>query len=220
LIDALSFVFSIGSLLSIRYRRGLDAVRDTRLGQEYSARDLLEGLRWVRGDRFARRACLLNSGTTLLAQALIFIFLAEANRRMFSYLAVGIVLASAGAGGIVGSLAAKFLERWHHGLWLQIQMWIWLIVFSGILFTFTMRHSLRYLFVEIFVLGLSGAIGNLEIDKYLLLRSPDKLLARVVSVNNLMEYCAAAVGPILGGLFVELLGFQGAIYGLMFITDP
>jgi MFS family permease len=204
-VDAFSFLCSIASLVNVKYQKSDDELWIDECDHKYSAKNLLKGLQWVWYDRFARLACLLNAGATLVAQALILIFLAEAERRKLSFLTIGIVLASTGAGGAMGSLAAKRLRRLYRGQWLRIQMWLWLIVFLGVSITITIHHhSLRYLIVEMFFLGLSGAIGNVEIDKYLIERSPSQMLARVASVNSLADFCAYAVGPVLGGLLVQL----------------
>jgi MFS family permease len=54
-----------------------------------------------------------------------------------------------------------------------------------------------------FVIGLTGAIGNVEIDRYLIEHSPGELLGRVTSVGSLLDFCAFAVGPVVGGLLVQ-----------------
>jgi MFS family permease len=211
--DAFSFLFSIGSLVTVKYRKSSDAVQRSPRDPEYSAKKILEGLRWVWHDRFARAACLLNAGGTLVVQALILIFLFEADRVKFTYETVGIVLASTGAGGVLGSLVAKRLMRWFSekpllrwfsGRWFRFQMCLWLIVFIGISVTINTHHLLRFLVVEMFVIGLTGAIGNVEIDRYLIERSPDEMLGRVASVSSLMDFFAYAVGPVLGGWLVQI----------------
>ena len=206
-VDAFSFLCSIGSLLTVRGQEGRDSfLDDNKQKTNITSADILRGLRWVVRDKFARLACLLNAGATLVAQALILIFLTEADRMKLAFFTIGVVLASTGAGGAVGSLAAKKLRKWARGYWFRIQMISWLAVFLAISITITVPHSLRYLVVEMFLLGLSGAVGNVEIDKYLIDNSPTEMLARVASVNSLTDFCAFAIGPLFGGLLVQIIG--------------
>jgi MFS family permease len=225
--DAISFLGSIGSLATVKYRKSSDAVRRSQREPEFSARGILEGLRWVWHDSFARTACLLNAGGTLVVQALILIFLVEAGRLKLTYEIIGIVLASAGAGGVLGSLIAKRLMQWFgekpalqwfSGRWFRFQLWLWLIIFIGVSVTIDTDHPLRFLIVEMFVIGLTGAIGNVEIDRYLIEHSPEEMLGRVASVSSLMDFFAFAVGPVLGGWLVQAAKPDIAIRVLAFLV--
>jgi MFS family permease len=216
LADAASFVCSIGSICSIRKDEISAAAKRISKSDKASTRDVLEGWRWVWRNYHARFASLLNACTTLVAQALIMILLVEAERRKLSYFTVGVVLAFSGVGGALGAILASRLRRLREGQWLNVQMWIWAFVFLGIVFT--INHALRYLLVEMFLIGLTGAISNVNIDGYFTRESPEGTLARVSSVNRLLDFLAAAIGPLLGGLLVAMVGPHRAIVGLLAIV--
>jgi MFS family permease len=72
--------------------------------------------------------------------------------------------------------------------------------------------------VVMIVLGFTGAMGNVELDTYLIQRVPEGMLARVTSIGRLMSFSACAIGPILGGILIESYGVQSAVFLLFVMT--
>ena len=106
LADAMSFACSVLSLLAVRemsdgLRAPPDLFRVARLLD-----DLRDGFRRLERDERAPRTMVLMAGTTLIAQALLMIFLAEAHAGQLPATVMGLVLAASGLGGVVGSAVA------------------------------------------------------------------------------------------------------------------
>ena len=94
-------------------------------GSRHLAHDIWDGIKHMWADSFARAVVPLAACTTLIAQALIVIFLAEAHAGHAAPLELSLVLAAPGVGGVAGSLAGKRLHSFPGFPWLQIQMWAW-----------------------------------------------------------------------------------------------
>ena len=218
LADAVSFAFTAGALTFIgRSQTGGSQKRAASLRLR---REMADGFRWLRKHRFAEIALLLTAGATLISQALIMVFFAEAHAGHMPAIAIGIVLAASGAGGALGSAVASRLirrikdSRLEHCL-LQIQMWIWAVMFI-VLWCW---GSLSFLVMAavMAVMGMTGALGNIEVDTFVV-RHAETMLARVMSVNRLASLVALALGPPLGAFLFAQFGTEGAIAALVVIT--
>jgi MFS family permease len=218
LADAVSFAFTAGALTFIgRSQTGGGQKRAASLCLRH---EMADGFRWLRTHRFAEIALLLTAGTTLISQALIMVFFAEAHAGHMPAIAIGIVLAASGAGGALGSAVASRLirriknSRLEHCL-LQIQMWIWAVMFI-VLWCW---GSLSFLVMAavMAVMGLTGALGNIEVDTFVV-RHAETMLARVMSVDRLASLVALALGPPLGAFLFAQFGTEGAIAALLVIT--
>jgi hypothetical protein len=67
------------------------------------------------------------------------------------------------------------------------------------------------------VMGLTGALGNIEFDTFVV-RKAETMLARVMSVDRLTSFGAVALGPPLGAILFAQFGTRMAIFGLLVIT--
>jgi MFS family permease len=240
--DAASFIISVGALLGIRRERS--AVSSLRHTAWFSFRtwedilkfaskklmplttgvpdrqlrdDIREGLTWLLQNRFARTAVTLSAVTTLICQALIMILLAAARSQHLSSLSVGIALAATGAGGVVGSVAASRWKTPAWCSWIQFQMCIWSVAFI-ILAISSGRFFLGTAIGMMIILGFSGALGNIEIDTYLMQHVAVTMQARVASVNRLISFTCCAIGPVVGGILVHRYGMRAAIFSLFVMT--
>lgn len=242
--DAASFVISVGALLGIRREQAADeadslphtswfsflsrenilkftckklAPLTTGVPDRQLRNDICEGLRWLRQNRFARTAVTLSAATTLICQALIMILLATARSQHLSSLSVGITLAATGAGGVLGSVAAARWQAPARYSWIQFQMCVWGAAFF-ILTLSSGRFFLGAAMSMMIILGFSGALGNIEIDTYLMQHVAVTMQARVTSVNRLISFTCCAVGPVVGGILVHRYGTRTAIFALFVMT--
>ena len=238
--DAASFVISVGALLGISRKRPAKWTNSWRHTAWLSYRtwenilkftskklmplttgvpdrqlrdDIREGLTWLLQNRFARTAVILSAVTTLICQALIMILLAAARSQHLSSLSVGIALAATGAGGILGSVAASRWQAPAWCSWIQFQMCIWSVAFI-VLAISSGRFFLGTAISMMIVLGFSGALGNIEIDTYLIQHVAVTMQARVASVNRLISFTCCAIGPVVGGILVHRYGMRAAIFSL------
>jgi predicted MFS family arabinose efflux permease len=176
--------------------------------------DIRVGFRWLHRDKHARIAVALMAGTTLIAQALIMIFLAEAHAQQLSTAVIGVVLAASGAGGVLGSVAAGWLLSRTKRSWLQIQMGAWSVALAFL--AFSGGSSVLWTAIAMIILGLTGAIGNVEFGTYLVEHAAaDGMLARVTSIGQVLAIAACALGPVLGGTAIQRYGAQGAVLLLL-----
>jgi MFS family permease len=211
--DFLSFFVSVGTLLGIKRPQAAQA---TRVPTSQPVKELLSGLRWLRDARFARIAMLLAAGMTLVSQALIMVFLAEAHARQLSSAVIGVVLAASGLGGAFGAVAGS---RWHF-LARQPRIKIQTCIWSAAFLTLALSASswqIPCMAAVMIVLGFTGAMGNIELDTHLIRRVPPDRLARVTSIGRLMTLSASAIGPALGGI-LGTWGLPFAVFSLFVIT--
>lgn len=213
--DSLSFLVSVASLILIRFKSVItEPPRITRA--KPLRRDMGEAIGWFRRDKYALVTIALLAGTTLIAQALILIFLAEAHEQDLSSLSIGTVLAASGAGGALGSMATTRLPAWIKEFWLQIQMVVWLIALGGL--AFWGGYSFLWIASAMTALGLTGAVGNVEFGTYLVENVPNEMLARVTSVGAVLAIGASAIGPVLGGLCMRAHDVRSAVLWLLLIV--
>jgi MFS family permease len=146
----------------------------------------------------------LSASATVIAQALIMVFLAEAHERHLSSIMLGIVLAASGAGGALGSVAGPLLPAPRRRSRLQIQMCCWAVAFAFLLLSG--GHFFAFMAVVTAFLSFTGALSNIEVDTYLIQNVDEAMLARVTSIGRLMSFGALAIGPMLGGILAQWCG--------------
>jgi hypothetical protein len=202
LVDVISFIFSVGVLVLVGGRR----IPRTPAPRGQLPCEIADGFRWLRQNKGAGSVMGLMSLTTLIAQALIMMFLVEAHDGQLSTVAIGVVLAASGAGGVLGSAVAKKFPYWIKRYWLRIQLCVWsvalaLLAIGGVQFSWCIS-------VVMLILGLTGSISNVEFSAYLVIKAGGKL-ARVTSIGQVMAIAASAIGPLLGGSAIQGLGVKG-----------
>jgi predicted MFS family arabinose efflux permease len=214
LADAISFVASVVSLLLIRstdepQETGWPTFKEVTSG-------IGHGVGTVKGDRRIWLTSLLMAMTSVVSQALILIFLVEAHSGKLSTLAIGIVLGASGVGGAVGSYCSKIVLRFIRRRWLPIQMGTWFIVFFVL--TMTRGGSASWSAAAMFVMSVSGAIGNVEYGTYLKENIADDMIGKISGVSYTMTIGACALGPVFGGYAVQESSIKGAVSILFLIV--
>jgi MFS family permease len=217
--DAASFAVSILSILSIAKPK-IEPGADTRPHRRQAkplGKDIGEAFDALLNDKYASVALALSAGTTLIGQALIMVFLASAHTSGLSSGGVGLALAASGAGGVLGAVSAPRLRKPSKVSLVLLQMLAWV---AALVFLATWGwRSFLWIAATMAILSFSGALGNIEIDTYLIQRIDENMLAKVTSFGRLIAYSASAVGPVLGGLLIQFLGIQDAVFALVAITS-
>jgi len=212
--DVISFIASVISLLLIGPEEKPQKGRWPTFRELTSG--ISHGLGLVRSDRRIWLTSSLMAMTSLVSQALILIFLTEAHSSQFSALAIGIVLGASGAGGAVGSFCSKFVLRFVRKCWLPIQMGAWLVVF---LILATAQNNLAaWSAGAMFVMSVTGAIGNVECGTYLTENTADDMIGKVSGISYTMTIGACALGPIIGGSTIQYFRMQQAVFILFIIV--
>jgi MFS family permease len=211
LADALSFCISAGTLLWLGQQRPPQPL-------EWAPRrslvhEIRDGLRWLIGDPLCRIAFPLTAFTTLVSQALMMVFLAEAWAQHLAPGWIGAVLAASGVGGIAGSAAAVGLFRRFSYNLLPIQIWVWTGAF--VFLALSGGKPFIIMAATLIITGFAGALGNVAIDTYLLRNARPEMLGRITSVDRMTSYGALALGPLLGGFLASRYGIPLSLYVLL-----
>ncbi|HUY76654.1 MAG TPA: MFS transporter, partial [Ktedonobacterales bacterium] len=214
LLNALSFVVSLGAAFAIRYAPTDGDLRSD--AHEHFSREFLAGLGYVWGHRVLRTILIAESLTWLgfgALQALGYFFITQNLHAPAS--AYGWLGADFGVGAIAGALLVTFLGQ---RIGLARLLWIALII-SGV-FVVTLSHLTNFYLVlgAAFLFGVAAtailiASGPLTLDA----TAPD-FVGRVTSVINPIGRLAALLSVVLAGVLVSVVlrGFHASALGLTF----
>lgn len=215
LADALSFLASLATLVSIRNSSAL-ARRIRRAPRRHVRSDIKDGVRWLLHHSYARTAMILSAGATLVGQALIMVFLAAANAQHLPAVEIGAVLAASGMGGVLGAaIAARFTPPAWASL-LQVQMVAWTAAIAAV--ALSGGRSPAWTALAMGTLSVTGALGNIESGTYIMRHVEENMLAKVTSIAQLQTFAACALGPVVGGLLTQRYGVERAVWSLLAIT--
>ncbi|HEV7654771.1 MAG TPA: MFS transporter [Mycobacteriales bacterium] len=188
--------------------------------------EIKEGLRWVYGNRMLRPLSLCSHGWFVFYAVLGAVYVPYGLLRLgFSSLGVGVTLAFAGIGGLVGSGLSERFGR--PGLTIPLA---WLLQAAGIaILAVTPVGGLVVAgagnLVNGFGLGLSSP---LELS-YRQGITPDRLQARMNATMRSLNRAAVVVGAPLGGLLADSAGYRlalgvsaggVALAGLVLLASP
>jgi hypothetical protein len=143
-------------------------------------------------------------------------FLVEAHSRQLSTVAIGVVLAASGVGGLVGSFCSRVMPTVVRDSWLSIQMVVWSVALASL--AIAGSQSAYWSALAMFILGLTGAIGNVEFGTYLARSVTDDMIGKITGIGQMLAIGACAVGPVLAGFAIQHFNVQGAIYILFVIV--
>lgn len=219
LADAISFAFSVTGLLLSREKSGNRHPLALRQPEpRWQSGGIGDAFKTVRQDNHIWLSGLLMAMTSLVAQALILIFLTEANSHHFSAATIGMVLAASGLGGAVGSycskpvLASPAIRR----CWIPIQMAAWFTTCSAL--ALAGGRSAWWSGWTMFVFSVTGAIGNVKFSTYLNINVEDNMLGKISGIGYATSIGACAFGPVIGGYFAQRYSIQGAVTLLLGIV--
>jgi MFS family permease len=214
LADAISFVASVVSLLLVRPTGKPQEAEWPTFKQLTSG--IGDGVGKVKNDRRIWLTSSLMAMTSMVSQALILIFLVEAHSGKFSALVIGFVLGASGVGGAVGSFWSKTVLQFIRKGWLPIQMGAWFIVF--LVLTAARSDVAFWSAVAMFVMSVTGAIGNVECRTYLTENIADDMIGKVSGISYTMTIGACALGPVIGGYTVQYYSIKDAVFVLFIIV--
>jgi MFS family permease len=203
--DAVSYLASVVTLSLVRSE--FQEAREDR--ERHFRRELAEGFAWLRDHRFLLDSTVSVSLGNLVVRANQLLVIVLATEHGLPPALVGVMLATAGAGGVIGSLVAPRFQRAFSPRDVVIGATLaWAVLFP--LFTGTTNP---------YVFGLAwggasfvGAIWNVVVGSYQLSILPDHLRGRVSSIGSLFGYGALAVGSIVSGTLISLAGTDGATW--------
>jgi uncharacterized protein YbdZ (MbtH family)/MFS family permease len=203
-VDALTHLISFFALIFLRLPKREVAAEPVRL----IGREIVDGLRWVWQQRPVRVIALCAIGLNLFFSAYYIVIIVLAVTRGVTSGQIGIMAAMLGVGGILGALAAPYLQP-------RLTPYVSII---GVFWALTLLTPLAIFITNGFLLGALFATmaflaptANTTIDTYLLLLTPDELRGRMSSVIGVAVGTAAVVGPALGGVLMQAMPGSRAV---------
>ena len=209
LVDALSYLASIATLLLIR--KDFQAAPRPHPRATRMVAEVREGVAWLWNQPFLRATAFLVAASNLLFAALVLVLIVIAREGGASPAMIGVMLAGAGVGGVAGSLLAPRLERRLAMKRIVIGAnWLWALLLPLMLVA-PGPLSLGAIFAA---MAFVGPVWNVAIGAYQLTITPDRLLGRVTSAETLLAYGALPLGSLTAGLLLEMTGTRGATLAL------
>jgi uncharacterized protein YbdZ (MbtH family)/MFS family permease len=202
--DALTHAISFFALIFLRLpQRTVPAEPVRHLGREIAT-----GLRWVWQQRRIRVIALCAIGLNLFFSAYYIVIIVLAVSRGVPSGQIGIMAAMLGVGGILGALAAPYLQRRFNPYVSIIGVFWALTLLTPLAIFITNGYLLGALFATMAFLA---PTANTTIDTYLLLLTPDELRGRMSSVIGVALGTAAVVAPALGGVLMQVVPGSRAV---------
>lgn len=203
-VNAATYLISGGAVAAIRTR--LQGVREA--GTDRLRTRVAEGLGYVRRSAYLRETVLLLGAMNLALNGVFLALVVRARELGAGPAAIGLLLAGAGLGGVLGSLAAPALHRRLPGRWVVVAVaWLWAVVYPLL----AVAPSPGWLGGLVLAGALAGPVFNVVVTARMYLIVPDELLGRVRSAARLVAWGTIPLGSLLGGLLAESLGAAPAL---------
>jgi MFS family permease len=204
LVDAISYVFSLGSLLAMRtpFQEERAAEPATRLRTQ-----LAEGFRWLWGHPFLRTCAILFTWTNLVFEGLFLIIIVVGRRQGLSSAHIGLVIAAMGACSLVGSVISPRLQRLLSMKTIVIgSFWLQLGIAA-----FLVKPSIYVLLAGAIPMAILLPTVNAVVIGYRVAIVPDRLTGRVNSVARTIALCGSPLGPLCAGLLLGVLSARATV---------
>lgn len=199
LVDAISYVVSVVSLAFIR----------TPFQQERSVvprklrEEIVEGVSWVWHQPLVRYLALRASSVNFATSGAPLLVIVLAQQQRVSSASVGVILAAAGVGAIVGSLLAPLVQKYLSFSQTMIGVaWLYLIFWSLYLVALN-PIILGLITVVVFVNRPITSVISLSYRHALV---PEALRGRVSSVAQLLSWGSIPLSSIVTGLLLQQFG--------------
>jgi MFS family permease len=171
-------------------------------------REIAEGLRWVwqRPEIRVTALCAITLNLFFYAYYLVIIVLAQS--RGVPAAEIGVMAAMLGVGGIIGALIAPYL---HRRMRPHVSI---MVVFWGVTALTPVATIVEsgYVMGALFAaMALLAPTANTTINTHQLLLTPDELRGRLTGAMSVATGTAAAIGPALGGLLMEIVPGNRAV---------
>jgi MFS family permease len=177
-------------------------------------RELCEGFRLLRADRFLARSLVVCTVTNALFQVVWLVIMLTATHEGLSAFLLGTVLAATGAGGLFGSLLAPVLvRRVSPTRMMALCLWSWLVLMAALVAA--ERAGAPWLLVALPLvwggIGFVGAHMNVTVTTYHTTHVPPESLGRLTGTGRFLSGGALPVGMLCGGYALESLGVHTTV---------
>ena len=203
LFDALSYTFSIVSLLAMRTPFQEARERDTAPLRT----QIREGISWLWRQPYLRTSALIFGGNNFVWQGVILLFVVVARRHGLSGGVIGALIAGFGACSLLGSLTAPRAARLLpvRGIMLLSQ---WL---TGLFVLYLVWPSPYVVVASLLPAGFVVPWMNAVIIGYRTAVTPDHLIGRVSSVARNLAFIGMPLGPLVAGLLLDGYGTRATV---------
>jgi MFS family permease len=208
--DAVSYVFSILSLLLMRARFQEPRERDTgRLRAQ-----LAEGFRFLWHHPFLRTCAFLYGLGNFTIPGVLFVILVVGRRQGLSGGEIGGLIAAFGACTLIGSLVSPLFRRA-----LSVRAILLLEFWTGLgTVIFLIWPNAYVLTASILPQAISLPVTDSVVNGYRVAITPDRLLGRVESVRSNISLLVAPLGPLAAGFLLDVFSARIAIACFLGIT--
>jgi hypothetical protein len=207
LVDAASFVVSALAVLAIRAPLGgaatepVDSVRRALV-------DMVAGVRFIAGLRFARVSLPIAAMFNAVFAALVLVVIAASVRAGDPSVSAGLVVSCAGVGAMLGTLAVPLTQRVATPRTRFLAL-IWTSAAAVFAMAFSPNSVSRAVLIGLF--SVLVPIGGIAVTTALTLATPDALQGRVQSATSFSALAITPLGSISAGLLLARLHVAGAL---------
>jgi MFS family permease len=203
IVDALSYLVSFLALLFVRASFQEERVASTaRLRHE-----VVEGLRWLRGNAFIRGAVLLAAGGNFVSNGLGLIVIVVAREQGTSPALIGAIFTLSAGGGLLGAAAAPRLQR---RLPAALGIIGYQLVYAALIPLFIIVPPI--FFGVLFAVMLFGAPTlNAIFGAYSFALIPDRLMGRVDAAAGVLTAGANPLSRLTAGILLSAIGGNATI---------
>jgi predicted MFS family arabinose efflux permease len=208
LVTSMTYVASFTTLRAIRHVEPAPAPSPRR----HLLAEIREGMRFVMADRVLRAIALCTSTANLFMAAILsqlVVFLARVVA--LPPLAIGVVVASSGLGGVLGGVTAR---RWVAALGQGRTIWLALVVTQPFALLLPLAHRGALLLPFLLgwlIVGYGSTLYNIVQVSYRQATCPDHLLGRVQASNRFLAWGTMPLGGLLGGALGDAAGPRYAL---------
>ncbi|GAC1326765.1 MAG: MFS transporter [Chloroflexota bacterium] len=204
LVDAISFTASVVSLFFIRAE-----FQEQRTAAPRSLRrEIVEGLVWLWNQPLVRTMGFLSAIAWIMLTALDLVVIVSAREHHASSLAIGVIFAIGGVGGIAGALLAGHVQRrFGFGPVVIGCAWIWAAMWP----LYALAPNLIALGCITAALFVVWPIYNVVQMSYRIALIPDDLQGRVNSAFRLIAFSGQPIGFALSGTLLQIAGTRSTV---------
>jgi predicted MFS family arabinose efflux permease len=202
-VDALSYAFSLASLLAMR-----TPFQEARVEPRARLRtELAAGARFLWAQPFLRSCAVMFAVSNVAAGALFFLVIVVAREQGLSSATIGVLLAAGGVVGLAGSLVAPRLQRLLPArLAVIVPQWT-----AVALVPFIVWPNAYVLFAASLPFTFLSPLLNSVVIGYRTAITPPALQGRVNSAARFVAMIAAPLGPLGAGLLLEATSARATV---------
>ncbi|MEV6137801.1 MFS transporter [Nocardia sp. NPDC051990] len=202
--NAVSYLVCLITLMLIRQVSGTPSAAD-RPTRHSTARSIADGLRTVWSDRFLRASTAMIAASNAVIQVVLLLIMVELAGSGYSAWIIGLVLGSAGLGGILGAAGAtRLIARFPIRLVYRAALWVW----TALLVPIALSTN-PFVFAACWAgIGGIGVVSNVALTVYRVEVIPEQILGRAVAAMGLFWNAAVALGALGAGYLLSTLGIM------------